>query len=191
MGDYVLAEGLALRIAAQATALGTPTFVAPGLPFGIVDYFGSAIGSMAVSAATFRHVLQDLLMGLLRQGLKKIIILNGHGGNVPVIHEVTLEIRRDQNVTVPSIYLWKTAKQLMEQRLGPGHEARFGHGAEPLLSLSTALRPTETCLEAQVPAVDACFLGLPVAGFGQIKFDKSLIDVPVEFDLVPRLASEA
>jgi len=79
----------------------------------------------------------------------------------------------------------------MEQRLGPGHEVRFGHGAEPLLSLSAALRPAETCLEAQVPAVDAWFLGLPVAGFGQIKFDMSLIDVPVEFDLVPRLASDA
>jgi creatinine amidohydrolase len=133
MGDYVLAENLALQIAEHATSLGTQTFVAPSLPFGVSDYFGSASGSMAISAETFRNVVRDLLMGLLRQGLKNIVILNGHGGNVPVIQEVALEIRREQNVTIPSIYLWKIARHFMERRLGPGHESRFGHGAEPLL----------------------------------------------------------
>jgi creatinine amidohydrolase len=190
MGDYVLAEYLALRIAEQATLRGAPTFVAPSLPFGVADYFGSAPGSMALSAGTFRGVLFDLFGGLLRQSLDKIIILNGHGGNTPVIHEVTLDIRRDQNVVIPSIYLWRIARQLMEKRLGPGHELRFGHGAEPLLSLSAALRPSETRLGAKVSAVEANFLGLPVVGFGQVEFDAASIDVPIEFDRVPRLASE-
>src|SRR5271156_2511274 len=98
MGDYLLAEPLAVRIAEAATKAGTPTFVAPCLPFGVADYFGCSPGGMAISAGSFRAVLTDLLSGLLRRGLTNIVTLNGHGGNMPVIHEVTLEIKRARDL---------------------------------------------------------------------------------------------
>jgi creatinine amidohydrolase len=190
MGDYVLAEKLAERIARRATAQGTPTYVAPTLPFGVADYFGSSAGGLAISAASFRGVLQDLLGGLLRHGLERIVILNGHGGNVPVIHEVTLEVRMRRGVVVPSFYLWKVAREIMEARLGPGQGARFGHGGEPLASLTMALRPDEMPEAAQSPEVAGRFLDLPVSGFGTLAFEGVSIDAPVEFDQVPRAAGE-
>src|SRR5271168_2353248 len=100
MGDYLLAEPLAVRIAEAATKAGTKTFVAPCLPFGVADYFGCSPGGMAISAGSFRAVLTDLLAGLLRHGLTNIVILNGHGGNVPVIHEITLEIKRERGLVI-------------------------------------------------------------------------------------------
>src|ERR1700731_4043193 len=124
MGDYLLAEPLAVRIAQAATEAGVKTFVAPCLPFGVADYFGSSPGGMAISADSFRTVLADLLAGLLRHGLTNIVILNGHGGNVPAIHEVTLNIKRQNNLVIPSFYLWKTARQLMAARLGPDQDGR-------------------------------------------------------------------
>jgi creatinine amidohydrolase len=192
MGDYLLAEPLAMRIAEAATAAGVKTFVAPCLPFGVADYFGSSPGGLAISAASFRAVLRDLLAGLLRHGLSNIVILNGHGGNVPVIHEVTLDIKRRDNLVIPSFYLWKIARQLMQSRLGPGQEGRFGHGAEPLLSLTQALRGDTVQAPASVaPDGAGTMLGLPVATFGTLNFLDLAIEVPVEFDQVPRDAIAA
>jgi creatinine amidohydrolase len=191
MGDFVLADRLAVQIAEVAAARGVPTFVAPSLPFGVADYFGSSPGGLALAPSSFRAVLSDLLAGLLRHGVDKIIILNGHGGNVPVIHETTLALKNAGGPVIPSFYLWKVARQLMEARLGAGHEARFGHGAEPLLSLSMALRPSETRLMPVPVAQPATVLGLPVTGFGGVAFQSITIDVPAEFDLVPEDARVA
>ncbi len=189
MGDYLLADVLAGRIAAAASAAGVPSFVAPCLPFGVADYFGSVPGGLAISAASFRQILDELLAGLLRHGLTKIIILNGHGGNVPVIHEVTLAVRNQHGVVVPSFYLWKIARDLMQQRLGPASAERFGHGAEPLLSLTMALRG-DFVRPAEVSTGQAgTLLGLPVSGFGTLAFAGVGIDAPVEFDLMPQDAT--
>ncbi len=192
MGDYLLAEPLAVRIAEAATKTGdAKAFVAPCLPFGVADYFGCSPGGMAISASSFRAVLTDLLAGLLRHGLTNIIILNGHGGNVPVIHEVTLEIKRERDLVIPSFYLWKIARQLMAARLGPDQEGRFGHGAEPLLSLTKALRWPETVQPGTSRAAAGSILGLPVSNFGTVNFSGLAIEVPTEFDQVPRDATAA
>ncbi len=187
MGDYLLADMVAERIAQHATGQGVPTFVAPSLAFGVADYFGSSPGGLALSPGTFRAVLQDVLEGLLRHGLRKIIILNAHGGNVPVIHEVTLGLRHGGGVMIPSFYLWKIARQLMEKRIGVAH-GRFGHGAEPLLALNLALRPD--CVVAAEPGVgaQATVLGLPVAGFGTLDFRGLAVEAPIEFGETPGAA---
>ena len=60
MGDYLLAEAIAQRIALRATERGTRTLVAPVLPFGGADYFGSMPGGIAISQTTLRAVLTDM-----------------------------------------------------------------------------------------------------------------------------------
>jgi creatinine amidohydrolase len=191
MGDYLLADILAERIAASSSTTGVLAFSAPCLPFGAADYFGSSPGGLALSSNSFQAVLSDLIAGLTRHGLTKIIILNGHGGNVPLIHEVTLRLRREAGLLIPSFYLWKIARQLMERQLGDGRGNRFGHGAEPLLSLTQALRGDTLDPEILELGSEKRMLGLPVSGFGTVDFHGIGIDVPAEFDDAPRDAIPA
>jgi creatinine amidohydrolase len=190
MGDYLLAEVLAGRIAAAARGLGVPTLVAPTLPYGVADYFQTSPGGLAISSQSFQNILAELLAAIFNQGITKVVILNGHGGNTQAIHKVTSNIRATENITIPSVYLWKIARKLMETRLGPQHTARFGHGAEPLLSLSAALRPQEVRFGAAPVTTDAQLWGLPVTDFGTVGFEGVPIDVPIGFDQVPRTASQ-
>lgn len=190
MGDYVLADVLARQIAARCAADGVLAVAAPALPFGVADYFGARPGGLAISAAAFRLVLQDLLGALLRHGLTRIVILNGHGGNVPVIHEVTLAIRRERGIVIPSLYLWKIAKILME-RQAPEPAQKFGHGGEPLLSINRALRPGLPADQPEYETAGGECLGLPVSGFGTLDFHGLPVDAPVEFDVVPKDAVAA
>jgi creatinine amidohydrolase len=188
MGDFALAGLLADRIAAAARALGVAAFVAPAMPYGVADFFSASAGAMAVSPGVFRGFLHDLLSGLIAQGLTRLVILNGHGGNVPVIHEVTLAMKTSGGPVIPSLYLWKLARAMMAPRLKP---EQFGHGAEPLASLNAALRPG--CVNfAPVPkAAPAYELGLPVSGFGTIDFAGFAVDVPAQFHQVPDAAIRA
>ncbi len=188
MGDFVLADMLAERIARRAQGAGTPCLVSPTLPFGVADYFGSSPGGMALAPESFRRILTDLLDGLRCHGLNRIVILNAHGGNMPVIHEVTLALRKAENVVVPSFYLWKIARQLMEKR--SVKSARFGHGAEPLLSLNMALRPG--CVRpGAVPVEGGELLGLKVKDFGALDFEGLSVEAPLEFNAVPKPAIKA
>lgn len=186
MGDFMLADILARRIAHAAHDAGTLTLTAPTLPFGAADHFGGKAGGLALSPAHFRGVLHDLLTDMLRHHPRQIVILNGHGGNTPIIHEVTLAIRRTTGIVIPCLYLWKIARQLMERRLGPDGAGRYGHGAEPLASLTLALRPDQARPEYLArPDTPASLLDLPVSGFGTVRFQNIDIDAPVEF---PELA---
>jgi creatinine amidohydrolase len=188
MGDYALAEAFALKIAGLCRARNIPIFVAPTLPFGVADHFGSSPGGMAISAASFRSVLNDLLAALLRHKLTRIIILNGHGGNVPVIHEGTLAIKLSGGPVIPSLYLWKICRALMERHVGAAQQKRFGHGGEPLLSLTMALRPEYVVLDDTGMSSAGSILGLGVTDFGTIMFEDMPVDIPAEFSEVPHLA---
>ena len=190
MGDFRLAAMLAARIAGAAMQAGTPALAGPVLPFGAADHFGAIPGGMALAPATFRAVLTDLLGDLIRNGLDRIVILNGHGGNAPIIHEVTLGLRRGGGPVVPCLYLWKIARRLMERQIGAAPD-RFGHGGEPLASITLALRPEDSRPDLAVsPAKGHQVLGLPASHFGELHFDGMPVEAPLDYpELAPSSAT--
>ncbi len=177
MGDFLSADAVALRIAERAAGLGTDALVAPVVPFGGADFFDSVPGAIALGQATFRAVLSDMLESLLRHGLRKVVLLNGHGGNAAAIDEVTLRIRQTSGVVIPSFYLWKIAAGL---GLPSG---AAGHGADPLGSIAWHLFPDLMRRDlVAAPGGTGEVLGLPVSGFGTARFGSVEIDVPVQID---------
>jgi len=156
-----------------------PCLVAPVLPFGGADYFGSVPGGIALTQSTLRAVLTDMIGALLRHRLDRLIVLNGHGGNCQAIHEVTLAARRAHGVVIPSLYLWKVARALMDQ-LATSRPGRAGHGADPVASVAMHLFG----LDRPEPAAarPGRLLDLPVTDFACVQFAGVPIDMPLELD---------
>jgi creatinine amidohydrolase len=76
--DSILAE----RLAIEATEpLGVPVF--PVLAYGITPYFRAFPGTITLRVETYMSILRDILDAMTEQGLKRILIVNGHGGNTP------------------------------------------------------------------------------------------------------------
>lgn len=57
--------------------------VMPSLPYGLTPYFAAYPGSPTVSVGTYRALLHELLDSFHEQGFRRIIFVNGHGGNDP------------------------------------------------------------------------------------------------------------
>jgi len=76
--DAILAEKVAVEAAAP---LGVPVY--PALPFGLAPYFQAFPGSITLRVDTYVAVVRELLDSMKRSGLRRILIVNGHGGNQP------------------------------------------------------------------------------------------------------------
>lgn len=76
--DTILAGQVAFE---AAEPLGVPVF--PTLPYGLTPGFMAYPGTVTLSLETYARVLKDLVGSLYRQGFRRILIVNGHGGNTP------------------------------------------------------------------------------------------------------------
>ena len=76
--DSILAERLAIE---AAEPLGVPVF--PVLSYGITPYFRAFPGTITLRMQTYTSVIRDILDAISEQGFKRILIVNGHGGNTP------------------------------------------------------------------------------------------------------------
>jgi creatinine amidohydrolase len=188
MGDYLLAEKIAELAALRATELGTRTLVAPVLPFGGADHFGSMIGGIALSEATLTTVIADMVASLHRHKLTRIIIINGHGGNVGPIATVSREVHRRTGMLIPNLYLWRIGYGLLPGIVG-AEKAKLvsGHGADPLTSLSMKLFPEllrPDLIPAPQPLKRSKTLDLPYTALGTASFEGAEIGLPIEYDEV-------
>lgn len=77
--DAILAEKVALD-AAEPT--GVPVY--PVISYGITPYFSAFPGTISMRVATALAVARDILDGVKRSGFRRVLIVNGHGGNNPV-----------------------------------------------------------------------------------------------------------
>lgn len=76
--DSILAERVSLE---AAQPLGIPVF--PVLHYGITPYFLAYPGSVSLRVETYLSLVRDILDSLMGHGFKRIVIVNGHGGNSP------------------------------------------------------------------------------------------------------------
>ena len=76
--DSIIAERLAVE---AAEPLGVAVF--PVLAYGITPYFRGFPGTVTVRVQTYLALVRDLLDSIAEHGFKRILIVNGHGGNVP------------------------------------------------------------------------------------------------------------
>ena len=76
--DSILAERIAVE---AAEPLGVLVF--PVVAYGITPYFRAFPGSITLRVDTYLRVVGDILDAMAEQGFKRILIVNGHGGNAP------------------------------------------------------------------------------------------------------------
>jgi creatinine amidohydrolase len=77
--DSILAEKMAVD---AADTTGVPVF--PVLAYGMTPGFGAYPGTLTLRMDTYVRLVRDLLDSMASNGFKRILLVNGHGGNSPV-----------------------------------------------------------------------------------------------------------
>jgi len=80
---------------ADAASQQTDVLVAPPLNFGCSPYFMAYPGTLSLRASTLLDLVEDLVRSAYRHGFRRVLILNGHGGNDPArarLYEIASEL---------------------------------------------------------------------------------------------------
>ncbi|WP_010140200.1 creatininase family protein [Oceanicola sp. S124] len=174
MGDFRLSAKIADLVAQRTGALAAPV-----LPFGHADFFRDYPGGLQLRPETFTAVLTDMLNGLVEHGLTRLLILNGHTTNAPLISQVTRQIRRQSGVALASVDLWPSVPAPLMRRLF-GEAPVRGHGAEPVTSVMMHLLPGEVRALPDSPrARPGRLLDLPLRGVSGADFEGLRVNLPV------------
>jgi creatinine amidohydrolase len=148
MTDHLMAETIALRAAALVPA-DVDVLVAPVLAYGCSSHHLAVGGAMTVRQRTYIAFLVDLGAGMAQMGCKRLVLLNGHGGNEDAMRVAANELvfERRLGMAVAAASYWTIAREAVEQLpfAGPGHAGHFE------TSCVLAIRPDLPQLDARFP----------------------------------------
>jgi creatinine amidohydrolase len=143
--DTICATGLAVRMAEKLNAL-----VPPPVHYGITNSLAAYPGSLTIQENVFHDLVVDILEGLVSDGFKEIIILNGHGGNKPALDLIVKEFsKRKHDVRLILIHWWILGREIAKKILRSG----IGHAGSDETALVVAFAPN-LVLRDKIPAED-------------------------------------
>lgn len=98
--DTFAAEEIAKRIGEKSGAIVTPV-----IPFGYSPDHTDFPGTLSLKEETLYRMLVEICRQLHRYGIRRVIFLTGHGGNLAVLQTVAMKIRQEMGM-LPAIPLW-------------------------------------------------------------------------------------
>ena len=144
--DISVPYHLAVRAAVRCTDL--PVLVAPPVTFGVAHYKMGEPGTISLRLETFLALLCDVARSVWQNGFRRIILLNGDGGNIHLVGAAAVTLSEEDVWTIPLTY-W----QMVPHELASWSEAdagSIGHAGEWETSLQLALRSELTDMSRAV-----------------------------------------
>ena len=108
--DTFLAGEGCRRIALRVTAK-RPIVVAPTVWMGLAEHHVAFGGTFTLSLATYHALLRDLCRSILRAGFGKILLVNGHGGNIAALAALTTDLGRELDAPIATTTLYTLAHE--------------------------------------------------------------------------------
>jgi creatinine amidohydrolase len=135
--DSLLVGEIARRAAQRVGDL--PIVVTPTVWSGLAEHHMSLGGTLSLDFQTFFGILRCLCRSLVRQRFSRILLLNGHGGNIAALTVVVNELAVELNAPIATASYWPLAKEEFSRILEAQKTVR--HACEAETSMLLALAP--------------------------------------------------
>ena len=129
--DWIQAWNIAEQVGKRTDAI-----VLPVMPYGVSGHHRDFTGTIILKPSTLQKVVFEILDCLNTYGIKKVVFINGHGGNLQAISEAAKEARVKHGIVCAIIQWWDSL--VNKQVLGQPAET---HGGYAETSLMLASRP--------------------------------------------------
>jgi creatinine amidohydrolase len=156
--DAAAAEAVAAA-AAERAERPADVVVAPTLAFGASDHHLPFGATLSLGAATLTAVLADLLRSAAVCGARRVLLLNGHGGNGAVCAQAVADAAREHGIVAAAADYWALAPTAGTAWGGhyPGHAGAFETSLmlalNPERVRGDALRPSPGTVPPAVPGL--------------------------------------
>jgi creatinine amidohydrolase len=135
--DTLVAYHVAEAVAERVERL----LVLPALPYGMSAHYSSFPIAVTLSTETLMRVLREVFASLLGHGITKLLLVNGHDGNISAIEAATREFRvehPEMRIAVLEAW-WVTAGELVPKGTFEVWDG-LGHGGEGETSIHVKWR---------------------------------------------------
>jgi creatinine amidohydrolase len=137
--DILCATGVASRTAAIIAAAGEPVVVTPCVWTGLAEHHMEFGGTVTLDYATFAAVLRGVVGSAARCGFKRVMLLNGHGGNAEAVAVAAAECATELGIAVAAGTYWHMLGDAFAPLLD--RQAGVMHACEAETSMVMALSP--------------------------------------------------
>lgn len=148
--DTVLVQAVC-RAAAEVVGGAMPIVVAPTLWCGMAEHHMARGGTFTFDIPTYRAVLLSLLTSIERHGFERVLIVNGHGGNISALSAFLPDFSRATTLAVRVTTYFELAQPGMPAVLED--QERIRHACEGETSMMMAVAPDLVRLDRLAEAV--------------------------------------
>ena len=156
---------------AKTIARRTNAMIAPLLPYGITGSLEAYPGAFQITEAAYRPFVKQILEGLVKNGFRSIIILNGHGGGqTAVLQSVASEVAIEKHVRTLVINWWSFASDETKEVFGEDG----GHAGNNETAFIQAIDPTLVHPERYKGPEMTTALPSPAGSWAAVPFPSSI-----------------
>ena len=135
--DFIVAEAIARTVGDNLNLM-----VAPTVCYGVSPHHMAFKGTVALSPSTLIIVVEDIVRSLVAHGFRRILFINGHGGNIVPLQAAFRQLKDEGLSGYFDVMSWYTeagVKQACREAFGDDD----GHHATPSeVSITKHLRPS-------------------------------------------------
>ncbi|MCX4993582.1 creatininase family protein [Streptomyces sp. NBC_00568] len=135
--DDFLAAEVCRRAAAAAAPL--PVVVAPSVWSGLAEHHMPFGGTLTLSLQTLHSLMKDVCRSILRAGFTRILIVNGHGGNVAALSALVTELTVELGAPIALTSYFTAGREVIRETLQT--QAHLMHACEGETSMMLAAFP--------------------------------------------------
>jgi creatinine amidohydrolase len=122
-------------MAAEKVADYVKPVVTPPIPFGVSEHHMGFPGTITLPPELLAEVVTHVCGSLIHHGFKKIVIVNGHGGNDEALHMALHKLKKETDAFVCLVNWWEMAMDVIRENT----DSPFFHADETETSVALAL----------------------------------------------------
>lgn len=151
--DHLVIDELCIRAARLATTEERPVLVTPVIAYGASHHHLPRAGTLSLRSETALAVLRDVMVSMAVTGVRRIVVLNGHGGNDDLIRQAVRDVCLEHPVTASAASYWTVSSELPALAAQHGITIVPGHAGSFEQSLVLSLRPELVASGPRAPRV--------------------------------------
>lgn len=97
--------------------------VLPTVPVGVSDHHRQFDGTLWLDPVTFERYVRDVLAAVASHGVRRAVVVNGHGGNTEALRRAARDLRAERTAFAAPWNWWESVEALADETF----EGALGH----------------------------------------------------------------